>query len=231
MSLPIKRKVEEAITAFLKARQKAELILSGLAILAGRNDKEKTPPCVMVYAEGTRDADDFPSDTGVYAVSLKIFILNQADDGDVADQDDRHHGSGGAFSNRPISTSGSMRSTPSFHMPETPSPTSSSRGGLSSRPSTIPRFPRPFHQPLGRLDQPRPHRIHAHIIRHRPVNGRVEEWRGGFRSGLSVSASFVWRCLTSLTLPSVSTPRPSNRTCRFPASGSRTGFMRSHTAG
>src|SRR5664279_4041476 len=27
------------------------------------------------------------------------------------------------------------------------------------------------------------------------VNGRVEMWRGGFRSNISVSAPFVWRCL------------------------------------
>ena len=52
--------------------------------------------------------------------------------------------------------------------------------------------------------------------------GRVEVWRGGFRSNISVSASFVWRCLSGSTMTLVSTPRSSNRTCRFPASGSRT---------
>ncbi len=39
---------------------------------------------------------------------------------------------------------------------------------------------------------------------------------GGFRLGLSVSASFVWRCLTSLTVAPVSTLRSSNRTCGSP---------------
>src|SRR5580693_836677 len=29
----------------------------------------------------------------------------------------------------------------------------------------------------------------------RSENGRVEMWRGGFRSNISVSAPFVWRCL------------------------------------
>ena len=53
-------------------------------------------------------------------------------------------------------------------------------------------------------------------------NGRVGMWRGGIRIGLSVSASFVWRCLNSRANCSVSTPLSSNRTCRFPASGSRT---------
>ena len=54
------------------------------------------------------------------------------------------------------------------------------------------------------------------------VIGRVGMWRGGGRIGLSVSAAFVWRCLSSRAMTSVSTPRSSNRTCRFPASGSRT---------
>ena len=48
---------------------------------------------------------------------------------------------------------------------------------------------------------------------------------GGFRPNISVAAPFVWRCLTSSPVALVSTPRSSNRTCRSPASGSRT---RSH---
>ena len=32
------------------------------------------------------------------------------------------------------------------------------------------------------------------------VIGRVEVWRGGFRSNISVSASFVWRCLSGSTM-------------------------------
>ena len=43
-----------------------------------------------------------------------------------------------------------------------------------------------------------------------------------FRSGVSVSAPFVWRCLSSRTVVPVSTPPSSNRTCAFNASGSRT---------
>src|SRR5208282_6796464 len=54
------------------------------------------------------------------------------------------------------------------------------------------------------------------------VSGRVGMWRGGVRSSMSVSAPFVWRCLSGSSRSSVSTPRSSNRTCRFPASGSRT---------
>ena len=52
--------------------------------------------------------------------------------------------------------------------------------------------------------------------------GRVRMWRGGLRFSLSVTAPFVWRCLSSRTNHSVSTSSSSNRTCGFPASGSRT---------
>jgi len=43
-----------------------------------------------------------------------------------------------------------------------------------------------------------------------------------YRSGVSVSAPFVWRCLSSRTMVPVSTPPSSNRTGAFGASGSRT---------
>jgi ABC-type amino acid transport substrate-binding protein len=42
--------------------------------------------------------------------------------------------------------------------------------------------------------------------------GRVGMWRGGHRSGISVAASFVWRCLTSLTIAPF--PHPAHRTER-----------------
>src|SRR5215217_3861599 len=40
--------------------------------------------------------------------------------------------------------------------------------------------------------------------------GRVEVWRGGGRSGLSVSAAFAWRCLTSRAVAPF--PHPAHRT-------------------
>ncbi|TYP69484.1 transposase IS66 family protein [Nitrosomonas communis] len=46
---------------------------------------------------------------------------------------------------------------------------------------------------------------------HQPI-GRVEMWRGGLRLGLSVSASFVWRCLMSLAI--TSSPHPARQTGR-----------------
>src|ERR1700733_13163144 len=41
-------------------------------------------------------------------------------------------------------------------------------------------------------------------------------------SNISVSAPFVWRCLTGSTMAPFSHPAHRTRTCRFPASGSRT---------
>jgi hypothetical protein len=42
------------------------------------------------------------------------------------------------------------------------------------------------------------------------LTGRVRVWRGGLRFGLSVSAPFVWRCLTSRTITPF--PHPPHRT-------------------
>ena len=42
------------------------------------------------------------------------------------------------------------------------------------------------------------------------ANGRVEMWRGGFRLHISVSASFVWRCLSGVTVTPF--PHPAHRT-------------------
>ena len=47
---------------------------------------------------------------------------------------------------------------------------------------------------------------------------RVEMWRGGLRFGLSVAASFVWRCLTSR--PITPFPHPPGHRRQLPASGS-----------
>jgi hypothetical protein len=58
--------------------------------------------------------------------------------------------------------------------------------------------------------------------------GRVEEWRGGLGMALRVAGPFGCQC-PSIPPCSVSTPRSSNRTCGFPASGSPTGFRRRPT--
>ena len=51
---------------------------------------------------------------------------------------------------------------------------------------------------------------------------RVGVWRGGVRPGIAVPAPFVWRCLSGAAVAPFPQPPSSNRTCRSPASGSRT---------
>jgi hypothetical protein len=53
-------------------------------------------------------------------------------------------------------------------------------------------------------------------------DGRVGMWRGCFRPNISVAASFVWRCLSGSTVTPFPHPAHRTRTCRSPASGSRT---------
>ena len=48
--------------------------------------------------------------------------------------------------------------------------------------------------------------------RENDANGRVEMWRGFFRSDISVSAPFVWRCLSGSTVAPF--PHPAHRTGR-----------------
>ena len=52
--------------------------------------------------------------------------------------------------------------------------------------------------------------VSARLRRWVAADGRVRMWRGGLRCGLSVSAPFVWRCLTSRTITPF--PHPSHRT-------------------
>jgi len=68
-------------------------------------------------------------------------------------------------------------------------------------------------------------------VRFRAANGRVEMWRGGFRFGVVCCRPFRLAVPEQPIHRSVSTSRSSNRTCRFPASGSRTRHIPSHTKG
>jgi hypothetical protein len=64
----------------------------------------------------------------------------------------------------------------------------------------------------------------------RAEHGRVEMWRGGGRLGISVSAPFVWRCLTGAALAPF--PHPAHRTGRadFPPPALGQGLTPSPTA-
>jgi hypothetical protein len=58
------------------------------------------------------------------------------------------------------------------------------------------------------------------LTRRGPI--KVGVWRGGVRPGIAVPAPFVWRCLSGAAVAPFPQPPSSNRTCRSPASGSRT---------
>ena len=61
------------------------------------------------------------------------------------------------------------------------------------------------------------------VPRQREPGGRVDDWRGGGRPmGVAVSGGFRRAGASLLRHGSVSSRRSSNRTCGFPASGSRT---------
>ena len=55
-----------------------------------------------------------------------------------------------------------------------------------------------------------------------PHHGRVGMWRGGFRLNRSVSASFVWRCLSGAAVTPFPHSAHRTRTGGSPTSGSRT---------
>lgn len=85
--MTIKRKIEKAIAAILRANASFEQ--QGVAIIEGRADGERTLPCIIAYAESATPPEDFPSGAGIWAVGLKVFVLTQADDEDVEAQDER----------------------------------------------------------------------------------------------------------------------------------------------
>ena len=72
--------------------------------------------------------------------------------------------------------------------------------------------------------------IHPGIVRKSAAVGRVGMWRGGGRLGMSVSAPFVWRCLSGSAIAPF--PHPSHRTQRadFPHCALGQDFTPSSTA-
>jgi hypothetical protein len=57
-----------------------------VALIPGHTAGKRRLPCVIVYAERRTPNDAFPPGTGVYDVSVKAYILTQADDEDSAVQ-------------------------------------------------------------------------------------------------------------------------------------------------
>lgn len=84
----IKAKIERAFAEYL--RRESELqSLPEVAIFEGKSGEERSLPCVIVYAESAKAPDEFPSASGIFEVDLKIFVLTQADDEAVEDQNER----------------------------------------------------------------------------------------------------------------------------------------------
>jgi hypothetical protein len=82
MSKPLKRRIECAISGYLRA-----VFPEAIPVLDGHSAGERTLPCVIVYGEEERALP--PLETGLAEVQLRVFVLTQADDEDVAAQDRR----------------------------------------------------------------------------------------------------------------------------------------------
>lgn len=82
----LRRQLETTLTAYLRT-QVADSPLAGLPIIEGRSADERPLPCVVVYADREAVPGDFPEDAT--EIPLKVFVLTQADDEDVAAHDSR----------------------------------------------------------------------------------------------------------------------------------------------
>lgn len=83
--IPIKRKVELALVAYLASLES----LAGIPVLAGHQTAKRALPCIVVYGEKASENDAFPSGTGVFDVLVKVFVLTQSDDEDLTIHDGR----------------------------------------------------------------------------------------------------------------------------------------------
>src|SRR6266446_6675208 len=96
-------------------------------------------------------------------------------------------------------------------------PHSSRHGPRPARPLAGVLRPFPWCSPPGIGFRARPRQLSKQVPPCRSrisaaVFGRVEMWRGGCRSDISVSAPFVWRCLSGSTVTPF--PHPAHRTGR-----------------
>ena len=89
MSIPIKRKAEEAFCNLIQGLIPGEANpLTGVPVVPGHRGEARTLPVVVCYAAQARERDEMVG-SGIYDVELKIFILTQADKETVSDQDAR----------------------------------------------------------------------------------------------------------------------------------------------
>jgi hypothetical protein len=86
--MTIKPKIERAFAEYLRAESSLHAFPE-VSIFEGKSAEERTLPCVIVYAESAEAPEEFPSGTGIFEVDLKVFVLTQADDEAVEDQNQR----------------------------------------------------------------------------------------------------------------------------------------------
>jgi len=82
----LRRQLETNLSAYLRALV-ANSPLVGLPVIEGRSAEERPLPCVVVYADREAVPGDYPE--GTTEIPLKVFVLTQADDEDVAAHDTR----------------------------------------------------------------------------------------------------------------------------------------------
>jgi hypothetical protein len=80
----LKRQIEDALVGLLTPLTADGQPLHGVPLVAGHRAEKKTLPCVVVYAERAAAHEAFPTGSGVYEVTVKVFVLTQSDDEDLA---------------------------------------------------------------------------------------------------------------------------------------------------
>ena len=82
----LRRQLETSLAAYLRT-QVADSSIADLAVIEGRSNEERPLPCVVVYADREGVPGDFPEHAT--EIPVKVFVLTQADDEDVAAHDGR----------------------------------------------------------------------------------------------------------------------------------------------
>ena len=94
MSLPLKRKLEEAFANYIVSKVTTGTALVGINIYRGRGTlSERTLPSVNVFVGDLQTNTDFPPDAGEYIATIIYHNASQADDqaGSVSGHDARQY--------------------------------------------------------------------------------------------------------------------------------------------
>ena len=80
--MTLKEKIESSLLAYLQPLAEPGQPLRSVPLLPGHTAGKRRLPCVIVYAERRTPNDAFPPGTGIYDVSVKVYVLTQVDDED-----------------------------------------------------------------------------------------------------------------------------------------------------